>query len=339
MPYRPGFSVIVSLSVGLLGFMGPPTAHALVIIDPTSPSFGTGSPASENTSSPEDFPYWDNVIGAGIYVGDNRYIRARHTGAVAGYTELADPSDGSGNSDIYVTTTGSLQALPTVPIITSPVAQDEAVLMIGDGRRRNARTYWDIDFATGPDNDTWSVQDDPSLYGGTEADGFTVTGSGKRWGQNRAASDDAVVISFSGTETMTFATAFDGPGDEGVMMWEAQGSADDSGGVAFVFRDGQWQLAGIIHAIGGIDTTDPDPTFANIENGGFNAYLRYENPGPVDGGSVEGTFRSTTFISDLSYYNQELGELGFTLAIPEPTTFALLTGACGLLLPRRRRNA
>ncbi len=323
-----------NVAIVLLGLLiSSQPSLGLVIIDPTSPTYG--SPTG-NTSAPVGFPYWSNIYGNRIHVGNGYYLTTNHSGLPGGFswTQLKY-SDGSPIDSDIEAGTGVVEAHPVVPIITSPVTQDEALLIVGDGRRReNDLTYWDITYVAGDGggsgNDVWT---ETAVPGDAEAAGFKVTGSGKRWGTNEVAVT-SVDVEFSGPTRMTrmFASSFTASGG---TEWEAQGTNNDSDGVAFVFRDGQWQLAGLIHAVGGIDeSADPDELigFDNHPGGDSSllaALISYESSALND--DPLGTYTSATFFSDLSFYNDQLAALGFGFALPEPATFMIvLIGATAL---------
>jgi len=305
-------------------------AHALVIIDPDASNFGSGT---GNTSAPAGFPYWANIFGNRIHVGNGFYIKTTHTGSGSNSgldLDILKFEKGSSTESDLRAGTGTDFGHDVVPIITSPVSVGEELLIVGNGERRGSQTTWDITFNAGANNDVWS---DPSTDGTPEASGFKTKDSGtNRWGTNKVA-DTGLVVTISGRDTHMFATSFS---LTDATEWEAQGSAWDSDGVAFVNRNGQWRLAGIMHAIAGIDESQNPIAYSPLENlPSFDALLSYQNPGGTDG-DVAGNFSSATFFSDLSFYNDQLLDLGFAFALPEPGSATCLAILLPALLHRRR---
>jgi len=113
----------------------------------------------------------------------------------------------------------------------------------------------------------------------------------------------ASVVELNGLHTVAIRTTF----DQGGSDHEAQAAIGDSGGAAFVQNGSQWELAGILFAIGDF----PDQPFEKALYGNL------------------------TFSADLSFYRQEILD---EMALPEPSG-ALWPGGVAVALLARRRGA
>lgn len=299
-----------------------------VIISSGDGSANTTAPSNQPAHS--DFEFWDNVgrqgSGAAVYLGNNWVLTAAHVngGEPAGVTlqgqffqrdatiapiRLQNTDDGSGinpTTDLRMfRITQAPSDVPAVTISTAIPDVGDEVLMIGTGRDREIDlAFWDAD---GQRSAT------PSDFSGFQWKASQT----KRWGTNRVAERDLIVEVTAGAtdfgDIFAFATTFN---EVGAAVFEAQAAGGDSGGGVFVRRNGQWELAGLIHAITG-------PEF---------------NGQPIDA-SIFGEasiFGSQTLISDLSFYRDQI-----VAVVPEPATLGVLIVAMMVVSPGRygRRGA
>jgi hypothetical protein len=123
---------------------------------------------------------------------------------------------------------------PEVLFSQSPPIEDvEDVTLIGKGWTREATET------------TWTSSWTETPPGATAFTGYKRLSSGvMRWGRNRVTISD-VELTLGGRKTRSFYTAFDA---QGGLSDEALAVTGDSGGAAFVKRDGTWELAGIMYA-------------------------------------------------------------------------------------------
>ena len=213
-----------------------PATAAAVIIDS-----GDGS---GNTSAPMSDPGWDNVGLRGsltaVYLGDGWVITAEHTGLgdvvfsglphqwVPG-TEVTIQNPDSSFADLRLFAIHPVPNLPTLGISATAPAPGEEVVLAGNGRDRGAATSFD--------------PNGPPPPGPIE--GYLWLGSQSlRWGTNEVDSFDSIAIGSRITES--FASSF----DRGATAHEAVVANGDSGGAVFYDNGGEWELAGILFALG-----------------------------------------------------------------------------------------
>ncbi len=332
------------VAIGALAGLGS-AAQALMIVDGAQyASNGTFGNASGNTTAPggtlSDFSYWNNASNPYLYLGNQRLLFAVHFGTVnvggtvnvAGmnYTVLQkdilqDP-DNMSPSDLMVIKIDGTPSLPTVKPITSSLLVGEETLMIGSGAKRDTNaTAWKINYATNPD--TWSVAGSGDTV---NARGFlAISSSEKRWGTNTVSYSDADFSTAAGSVTQGFATTFS-LDDGNRTIYEAQATNGDSSGSVFVKRDGKWEVAGLMHSIGGTLTAPPfdgDVFSGQPSSPAYSGIYSYTQPGDPN------IYSNTTYISDLSRYTSQLVALG--VVVPEPSSLMLLAVSTGLLLRRR----
>jgi hypothetical protein len=123
-----------------------------------------------------------------------------------------------------------------------------------------------------------------------------------RWGTNTVAGYSNYRLYENGPLTVGLITTYD------PIDGEAQGQGGDSGGALFWNYQGTWYLSGILSAIGTLS---------------------------------DNTTQFTASVALGYYYNEIMGVITGTSPIPEPSAFALLTGALAffavtLRRPRRR---
>jgi hypothetical protein len=265
------------------------TVHAVIV---------AGGDGTQNTTAPTGGQGWDYVgridhvssRASVTYLDNNWFITANHvkvldnpTGVLLGgspysidtgsWTRLTN-SVGS-DADLMMFRVAESVGLPALGIASSP-ANGTALTMIGNGRdRATDLTYWNVS------GGTWTEAGSPTNAAGYkwEAD------STKRWGSNTKEADFGLLDDGFGI-TDVFYTDFDG------IDGEAQGVQFDSGGGIFVDGGTEWELAGLMIAVGG-------------------------SPGQPAGTSV---FGNRTYVADLSTYS---GQIADTVAIPEPSVLML----------------
>lgn len=248
---------------------------------------GTG-----NTTAPSPDPGWSYVGTKGglsvVYLGDGWVLTAHHVGAgsvvLGGVTypnlpgtELQlDNGDGT-FADLLLFAIYPYPDLPPLQIATGTPAYGENLILVGHGHDRGAATSWDPNGAPPPGPyDGWDWASTYSL----------------RWGTNQ--SEGGAGSRVLGTEA--FYTSF----DSGGSVDECQAAVGDSGGAAFVETGSQWELAGILYAIG-----------------------EYQNQ-PTQ----TALYGNLTYAADLSYYRDQI--LAVT-SMPEPAALPCLLGGGTLL--------
>lgn len=264
----------------------------------------SGGDGSGNTTAPVDDPGWANVgrvntaYSSATYLGSSWFITAYHV------RQLDNPTSvilGSGSYSINPTSwtrlsNGGIDAdLVMFRVTSEPVESDVAlrtasingfptVTMIGDGRNRAAGKTY------------WDASWNETTEGLATYTGYKwAAGATKRWGENTVAGKNLNVDSGFGT-TVSFSTSFDSSG--GVN--EAQGATYDSGGGVFIKNGLNWELAGIMITIS---------TYG-------------DGPGPQpDQPASTAVYGNLTYVADLTKYHAQITS---TMAIPEPTSFALL---------------
>jgi hypothetical protein len=191
------------------------------------------------TRAPAPDPGWANVGLRGgmtaIYLGDGWVITAYHVGAgdvvLGGVTYPALPEstirlgNGAGppQADLIVFRIQPRPELAALPIRPTPPAVGDRALLIGAGCDRGPPTAWN-------GRKGWIWGPDSRLRWGTNL--IAAVGLEVRTGQN---------------VTPAFALNFDRRG----TRHEAQAAHGDSGGAVFIFREGRFELAGVLIAIAG----------------------------------------------------------------------------------------
>lgn len=268
------------------------------------------------------FPYWGNLVryssASGLYLGYNPstmvgwalsadHINEDTTIQVGGHTyNLIDPqsanSDQNGtrivsggvNTDLvlYSFSVGGanpIPSLPTVVIATNAPSIGDSLIMAGRGMRLGAGT---------------GSEDTAAPYGwGTPGTSDAVP---FRWGSNLVGGID--LTDPAGARYL--ATDFSVPGTS--TSFDGQGALGDSGGGAFILRNGKWVLSGVIYNVA--DGPDADTV-----------------PNPAGYGDI-------TYYTDVYAYRNDIAGITGTL-IPEPGPWAMLGLSAGAWVIRRRRSA
>jgi hypothetical protein len=251
-------------------------AHALIV--------GTTPGVITDTSTPPvDNPGWANVGSTAtflnaVYLGDGWVLSAKHTGVSAitlstgtfqpikigqssnpqqqQYQAFVVPNPtGMGLSaltDLRLYRINGDPGLPSLTIASQPPTPGGTigaeVVMISNGVLRSANeTNYSVNSSANP----WLWTEIPS-FGAYR--GYQPNGSGKRWGTNHIANDNAVLgesdanltgnINAGRGDVISYLTVF----DQYAGGLEAQVVGGDSGSGVFYNRDGQWELTGITHA-------------------------------------------------------------------------------------------
>ncbi len=270
---------------------------------------------TQNTTSPGATSGWNNVGllngSSGVYLGGQRVLTASHVGAgsitfpgfgthaaEAGSAVRLRNADNS-FTDLVVYRIQTDPGLPTLTLASTTPGIGTSVIMIGNGRNREAGlTYWDVT-GTNP-NFTWT--EDPTPEGG-EARGYKwAAGNAKRWGSNMttdlngaATGGETAVVNAKFGDVVSFGTRFDDLPNEG------QAVGNDSGGAIF---SATGELLGIMHAVGGFE----------------------DQPGETS------VFGNLTYAADIATYRGAI-----VAAVPEPSAALLLAGACAGMSMRRRQ--
>jgi hypothetical protein len=109
----------------------------------------------------------------------------------------------------------------------------EDVTMIGQGwNREPTLTEWTASWTESPPG--------PAVYSGYKR----AAGRTMRWGRD-VVTETGLLVETGSNSTRSFVTYFD---EVGGLADEAHVAEGDSGGAAFVKRNGEWELAGILFA-------------------------------------------------------------------------------------------
>lgn len=282
------------VSFGRISLCGVFTFLALCVsVGPVSALVIRDGDGTGNTSAPRNDPGWLNVgnyRGAtGIYLGNRWGLTANHVdpgrsggsidlngtmyNSTGAYLQLKNPT-GQGLSTFTDLLLFRIDAAPpglpdlSISSTPPPVAGAGAVVtMIGAGRdRATDLTLWQRSGSGA--GMTWTEV----TSGGNESGYKTLSSKTKRWGQNRLNDNDQV-INYGRGDVITLLTDFDSSGGSGN---EAQGVAGDSGGAVFYKKKGDWELTGVMLAVGQPSTwfNSPNPVFNSLfENVTYSADL------------------------------------------------------------------
>lgn len=270
------------------------------------------------SSSLPAFPYWGNMLrysdASGIYLGYNAttmegwVLSAEHITETTGITigghsySFIDPQPANSNvNGTRIVSSGvntdlilykfsvnggnPIPSLPTVKISDSAPSVGSLMIMAGRGMRLGAGT---------------GSEDTTAPYSwGTPGTSDAVP---MRWGFNH--------MEFTHTDAggaKYLITDFDAPGfGTGI---DGQAALGDSGGGAFILRNGEWRLGGVAYA-----TADGPDADALSNPAGFGDYTLY---------------------TDVYAYRSEITALTGTL-VPEPSS--MLLGSFGVITLALRRK-
>lgn len=257
-----------------------------------------GGDGTQNTTSPDGGQGWDYVgrIDKGVvsssvtYIYNNWFITAHHVKALDnptgvllnGSSYLIDPnswtrlsnSEGDDADLSMFRVVGGTVGLAGLTVRSSATSNDSGLTMIGNGRNREtSETRWRSTWA-----ETTSSRFEYSGYKWAE-------GATKRWGTNDKEDDVVELISIGFGATDAFYTDFDDADDE------AQGATYDSGGGVFYDNEGNWELAGIMIAIG---------TYSGQTNIANSAL-----------------YGNVTYIADMQYYASQISSTALIIDLDE----------------------
>ncbi len=303
----------------------------LLAASPASAVIVAGTNGSGNNNSTEiglntylgatayaPFPYWDNLVRtqntSGVYLGYNPstqrgwVLGANHVSAPTSITVAGNPYsvDGSpiqiGSSDLRLYRIGGgvsdppLPSLPTIPLASVAATSGEFLLMFGRAFTNDTTAPYD-----------WVAP------GASEANGM-------RWATNTVEGNYLVNLGTNQAPNnqLYVVTDFDGPSGLGATAYDGQGANGDSGGGMFIYRGGQWVLAGIAHFV------DDGPDFLEAVATG-------------DGDDDPSEFGDFTAYTDVKVYSSTIQGITGTL-VPEPSTSGLLVGMVLIFVGRRRRH-
>ncbi|ARN55952.1 trypsin-like peptidase domain-containing protein [Sedimentisphaera salicampi] len=273
---------------------------------------------SGHLTAPTDDPGWARsgsvgTNGSGVYLGNGWVITANHVSSKtyftvdgdATYNKMAgeeygvqlDNLEKTSKIDLYMfrvdTSAGNLTELTPTPIASSAPSEGSQATHIGtgDGQTSSTETTWYVD--TGEDPYIWETSPFPGAD--AHANGYYLqTNRDKRWAFEEVYQSDDDFDNIEG-----FSTIFNDDADYGITV------EHDSGSGLFVKNNGEWELAGIAHAIGSY-SGQPDRTRV---------------------------YGNTSYYSDLSQYSGQINDI---ITIPEPAS--LLTLGLGFLYFRQRKQ-
>lgn len=207
--------------------------------------------SSTNRSAPADDPGWAFVgrltregssVSTGMYLGNRWIIATEHSGrfdairlegedyaVVEGSRQRVTHESGAQTDLVLARIERAPPSEPEFEILQGNVQVGEPVLVIASGRnRRDDPVFWNL---------LWEEVEDRSqaVFGGVR-----WANNVKRWGTNRVDEVPAEMV----RNLPVFTTMFNA-GRQPRTPFEAQGATADSGGGAFVKREGRWYLAGI----------------------------------------------------------------------------------------------
>jgi hypothetical protein len=270
-----------------------------------------------NLVAPIDDPGWNSIgqfttqVGSAVFLGNHGgaawFLTANHVPTSGNTLQIANQSftqffaaQQIGTADLKVFRLNTeLIGLTPVTLATSQPTVGASVVMMGYGR-------------TGT-KVTWDLTTNPWTEGGSGAEGYTWSGPNvMRWGTNEVHQRN---ISSGGT--IYFTTDFD------AVAGQAQGSLGDSGGAVFIKNGGNWELAGIMLAVGVLD----NGIYLNSFTG---------QPGSTSVASITGApnNKSVTFNAQIATY-----EAAIQAAIPEPSSLSLVLLSLLGLWGRKTRKA
>lgn len=226
---------IVHLAL-LAALLLPPLPAAAVII---ASGDGTG-----NTIAPADDFGFANVGTAGqsiVYLGRGWVITANHV--ASGPVQLGgDRYEAVPGSRVRLKNLGQPGPSPDVALFRLQKPWPELLeLRIADRPPRIGQPV--VLVGNGPE------RGEPVQHQGANGWAWRAP-SVLRWGTNRVEAVGEPIRVGAGTVTTAFATDFS---QDGATLHEAQVAVGDSGGAAFIERDGVWELAGVIFAARGLD--------------------------------------------------------------------------------------
>lgn len=276
-----------------------------------------------NNTAPGGQPFFANIgtlNGASvIYLANGWAMTANHVASslpatvnfggtsygteVGSFHRLNNPMpEMSTFTDIVLFRLSVIPPLSALGISTATPTVGSELMMIGNGRiQENSETEWTYTELPGPGNDTWFE----AAPGEGNISGYKTTGTKEvRWGEN-AVHETLLEVNLGTIPAPVDILAYTTQFDEGELLNEAQAVVGDSGGGVFSYNGSEWELSGMMVAVG---------TYENQPNGAESA---------IYGGQ--------TLVADLSFYRPQILAI-----IPEPSSLTFLLGSACLLGRRRR---
>jgi hypothetical protein len=268
-----------------LGALAPPlddlTSDAGVqVVVPGNGNTDAASLFAAGGPGDPDLPGFDNVgrtnSGAtAIYLGGGWCLTANHVGITTGVVfdgigYYADPASvhqlhnaDSTVADLKLFRIFGDPDLPTIsPDFVASAPPSGHVFMIGNGQSLAAgEHFWSVNTSVNPW--VWTEIAEPPIPGPNNAAGYVLSSPNVvRWGENMVEDTGLYLNLGSGIFITAFTTQFDDLPYTGQIQLpgEAQGSVGDSGGAVFAFQGGQWVLSGIMVAITGPSSGQPNNT-------------------------------------------------------------------------------
>jgi hypothetical protein len=237
--------------------LSPPPSHAVIL---------AGGDGTGNVEAPTDDPGFANVVSTGlsaVYLGNGWVISAAHveTSSVRIGTAFYRGIEGSRHRltnpgsffrpDLAVWKLYPSPELPALQIRATPPVPGEEVVLIGNSLDRGEPTSWE------------------GIRGFAWRKSRSI-----RWGTNVVALAGNDVRVKKTDLTRSFTTDFS---ESGGTEHEAHVAMGDSGGAAFIKRDGVWELAGVLYASGSRPGQPAGLTlFGNIAHIGDLSHYRDE---------------------------------------------------------------
>jgi len=243
-----------------------------------------------------------NVGGYGWFLTANHVSLGNATLTIGGtpYTAIAGV-DRIGSTDMKVFRVDStIAGITPVTLASTTPSVGSDVVMIGFG-------------ATGTFM-TWDTSVNPWTSPGVNASGYAWTGPNvKQWGNNQIHEKGSTFYS----PNLSIITDFDNTAGEG------QGSVGDSGGAVFYKNGLNWELIGLMVAVG-------STTNGTMYGGAFTG-----QPASTSVSSIQGNpnAKSVTFSAEISQYRTDILQ-----AIPEASSIGLLSLGTLLLFRRNSRG-
>jgi hypothetical protein len=311
-----------TLAVTTILFLTPLLPSRAIIVAGGDGTQNTTAPATNDfgfANVGQVFDTADGIYIGGVYLGNGWMISAYHGvrngsgGFTFGDVSLAGNSytvdaqsavrltSGGSPADLVVFhLTGAEPNLPSVSLSAVTPAPASTLAMAGNGRNRaTSETHWDVNTLTEPD--TWTVTPSPG-----DRQGFLYApGATMRWGNNIRTTDTLLTTDIGFGLTTLFRTSFSK--DITAVPNEAQAAPGDSGGGVFYFSGLNWELSGIMLAVGS------------------------SNGQPAE----TAVFGNETFIADIATYRSQIVSI-----VPEPSTGMLAgLGVFGFAARRRPRRS
>jgi Trypsin len=242
----------VGRAVGIWLFALSAGSLSTLLISEAAAVLIAGPDGTLNSSAPDPDPGFANVGQmsglTGVYVRNGWVLTAAHVGPGPILLDglIYDPIPGSNvrienpsppHADLVAFKLEERPPLPDLVIASVPLSANDEVIMIGNGESRGAAMTW-------ANIDGWEHASPRAI----------------RWGTNRVESTNLL-----DADTEHFETSFSELRGPARNDPEAQSVRGDSGGAAYLWRDGVWELVGILFARGEYeDQPDSTALYGNV---------------------------------------------------------------------------